>query len=164
MRILRLLRVFRILKIMPLIGEAEHIMIALRRSRAKIAVFIFAVLALSVLMGTVMYILEGGENSSQFSSIPTAVYWTIVTITTVGFGDITPVTTLGKLFASAMMLIGYAIIAVPTGIVVGEVYAAQRRPHASGRACPACGQDGHRDAAKHCWSCGHSLNPAGEGS
>ena len=157
-RILRMLRVFRILKVMPLIGEAEHIMTALRRSRAKIFVFIVAMLVLAILMGTVMYILEGHEKDSQFSSIPTAVYWTIVTITTVGFGDITPVTTLGKLFASAMMLSGYAIIAVPTGIVVSEVYNANRnRPHASGRSCKGCGKDGHRDAAKFCWSCGTSL-------
>lgn len=159
-RVLRMLRVFRVLKVMPLIGEAEHIMTALRRSRAKIFVFMVAMLILCLLMGTVMYIIEG-ESNEQFSSIPTAVYWTIVTITTVGFGDITPATTLGKLFASAMMLSGYAIIAVPTGIVVGEVYNASLRPAASGRSCPACGHDGHRDEAKFCWSCGEPLKPPG---
>jgi voltage-gated potassium channel len=158
-RILRMLRVFRILKMMPLIGEAEHIMDALRRSRAKIFVFIVAILTLAILMGTLMYIIEGNENEKQFSSIPTSVYWTIVTITTVGFGDITPVTTLGKLLASAMMLSGYAILAVPTGIVVSEVYNASRnKPHASGRSCKGCGHDGHRDVAKYCWSCGEPLD------
>ncbi len=156
-RVLRLLRVFRVLKMMALISEAELIMDALRRSRAKIAVFIAALAALSVLMGTFMYLLEGSHPQSKFSSIPTAVYWTVVTITTVGFGDITPVTAAGKFFATVMMLVGYAIIAVPTGIVVGEVMARRERPHASGRSCPHCGHDGHRDVAKHCWSCGGKL-------
>lgn len=159
-RILRLLRVFRVLKLMPLVGEADVLMASLRRSRPKILVFMAGVLILAILMGTIMYLIEGQKEGSQFSSIPTSVYWTIVTITTVGFGDITPETPLGKLFASCMMLIGYAIIAVPTGIVASDVYdeaRKRRNPAASGRSCDGCNKDGHRDSAKFCWNCGDPL-------
>jgi len=157
-RSLRLLRVFRVLKMMRFIGEADHLMRALRAARPKIIVFMFGVTSLVVILGTLMYIIEQDRaDESGFSSIPQSIYWAIVTMTTVGYGDIAPVTTLGKVVASLIMLIGYAIIAVPTGIVGAEIARAGEKPPASGRGCPDCGVDGHSDSAKFCRDCGAEL-------
>ncbi len=117
-RALRLLRIFRILKITRYIGESNKLLLALRNSRAKILIFLYAVLILCMIMGTVMYLVEGPENG--YTSIPTGIYWCIVTLTTVGFGDIHPITPLGQFIASVIMITGYGIIAVPTGIVTSE--------------------------------------------
>ncbi len=153
-RVLRLLRIFRILKLTEYLTEAGVITGALRASRRKIFVFLFAVLALVVVIGALIYMVEGPEHG--FDSIPTSMYWTIVTLTTVGYGDLSPKTPLGKLLASAVMIIGYAIIAVPTGIVTSELTAARGRGH-SRQACPACGREGHDDDARHCKYCGAAL-------
>lgn len=153
-RVLRLLRVFRILKLTEYLTEAGVITGALRASRRKIFVFLFAVLALVVVIASLIYMVEGPRHG--FDSIPTAMYWTIVTLTTVGYGDLSPKTPLGKLLASVVMIIGYAIIAVPTGIVTSELTAARGRGH-SRQACPVCGREGHDDDATHCKYCGAAL-------
>ncbi|NER13321.1 ion transporter [Leptobacterium flavescens] len=159
LRAFRLLRVFRILKLVRFIGEASQLKEALRSSRAKITVFVYTVLILAVIMGTIMYLVEG--DRSGFNSIPRSIYWTIVTLTTVGYGDIAPQTALGQAIASLIMIIGYGIIAVPTGIVTAE-FAMQGRKkkeiHMNTQSCPSCGVDGHRDDAKHCFDCGTILN------
>ena len=159
-RTLRLLRVFRVLKMIRFIGEADYLMRALRAARPKITVFIFGVAILVILLGTLMYVVENAfDPDSNFTSIPEGIYWAIVTLTTVGFGDVTPNTALGKFIASLVMLLGYAIIAVPTGIVGAEIArAGTRRPDVSGRGCPGCGIDGHSDRAKFCRMCGASLD------
>lgn len=154
LRVIRLLRIFRILKLTEYLSEAGVIASALRASRRKISVFLFAVLALVVLIGAMMYVVEGPENG--FASIPTSMYWAIVTLTTVGYGDLSPQTPAGKFLASMVMIIGYAIIAVPTGIVTSEFTAARRAGH-SRQACPSCGREGHDDDARHCKFCGSAL-------
>ena len=115
LRALRLLRIFRILKLARYIGASNKLMLALRASKAKIAVFLFFVLIVCIILGTVMYMIEGAENG--YTNIPKSIYWAIVTLTTVGFGDIAPQTPLGQLIASVIMILGYSIIAIPTGIV-----------------------------------------------
>jgi voltage-gated potassium channel len=150
-RILRLLRVFRVLKLGGFLQASSTIAAALRASRAKITVFLTAVLALVTIVGTVMYLVEGPE--SEFTSIPKSIYWAIVTVTTVGYGDIAPASVLGQILASAMMVIGYAIIAVPTGIV-GMELARGSSPDSSTRACDDCGTEGHRADASYCYRCG----------
>ena len=153
-RILRILRIFRILKLVPYIGEARLLMKALRASGRKIAVFIYTVLTLVVIFGSLMYVIEGGANG--FTSIPRSIYWAIVTLTTVGYGDISPQTVFGQTLASMVMILGYAIIAVPTGIVTVEMSHAFRRK-VSNQACPECGSDGHDADASHCKFCGGAL-------
>jgi voltage-gated potassium channel len=153
-RVLRLLRIFRILKLTEYLAEAGVITGALRASRRKIFVFLFAVIALVVLIGSMMYVVEG--PSRGFHDIPTSMYWAIVTLTTVGYGDLSPKTPLGKLLASVVMILGYAIIAVPTGIVTSELTAAHHRGH-SRQSCPACGREGHDTDATHCKYCGSGL-------
>lgn len=153
-RVLRLLRIFRILKLTEYLAEAGVITSALRASRRKISVFLFTVLTLVVLIGALMYIIEGPAHG--FDSIPVSMYWAIVTLTTVGYGDLSPATPLGKLLASVVMILGYAIIAVPTGIVTSELTAARGRG-TSRQACPACGREGHDDDATHCKYCGSAL-------
>ncbi|MEZ4808764.1 MAG: ion transporter [Allomuricauda sp.] len=160
-RAFRLLRIFRILKLVKFMGEASQLQKALRASRTKIAVFIYVVLILSVILGTLMYIIEGDE--AGFTSIPRSIYWTIVTLTTVGYGDIAPQTNLGQFFATIIMILGYGIIAVPTGIVTVE-FSRQNKGkddgnyvHVNTQACPNCAAEGHRDDASHCYNCGHSL-------
>ena len=153
-RVLRLLRIFRILKLTEYLSEAGVITAALRASRRKISVFLFAVLTLVVLIGALMYMIEGPANG--FHDILTSMYWAIVTLTTVGYGDLSPQTPLGKLLASVVMIIGYAIIAVPTGIVTSELTASRGRGH-SRQSCPACGREGHDDDASHCKYCGSAL-------
>ncbi len=167
-RAFRLLRIFRILKLVKFIGEASQLSQALKASRTKIAVFIYVVLILSVIMGTFMYIIEGDE--AGFTSIPRSIYWTIVTLTTVGYGDIAPQTNLGQFIATVIMILGYGIIAVPTGIVTTEFAKEYKKNQASGdvsndahyvhvntQACPSCAAEGHRDNAKHCYNCGDLL-------
>lgn len=161
-RAFRLLRVFRILKLVKFIGEASQLQSALKASRTKIAVFIYVVLILSVILGTLMYIIEGDE--AGFTSIPRSIYWTIVTLTTVGYGDIAPQTPLGQFLATVIMILGYGIIAVPTGIVTAEFSRSNKSGedggqmvHVNTQACPSCAAEGHRDDATHCYNCGHSL-------
>jgi len=153
-RILRVLRVFRILKLTDYSSQAQVIMGALVASRKKISVFLLGVLTLVVIIGSLMYVIEGESNG--FSDIPTSIYWAIVTMTTVGYGDLSPQTPLGKVLAAAVMIIGYAIIAVPTGIVTLEVAEATR---SSGRyrVCPSCGREGHDGDARFCKHCGGGL-------
>jgi len=154
-RVVRLLRVFRILKLASFLWQATVLLEALRASRQKITVFLGAVLTLVVFAGALMYMVEGPEHG--FDNIPRGMYWAIVTLTTVGFGDITPKTTLGQTIASGLMILGYGIIAVPTGIVSVELANASRRFSLSSRACPGCGHSPHDDDASHCKRCGTSL-------
>ncbi|MDT0607285.1 ion transporter [Croceitalea rosinachiae] len=161
-RAFRLLRIFRILKLVKFLGEASQLKSALKASRAKIAVFIYVVLILSVIMGTIMYLIESDE--AGFTSIPRSIYWTIVTLTTVGYGDIAPQTDLGQFIATIIMVLGYGIIAVPTGIVTVEFSRHGKNNkkersivHTNTQACPSCSAEGHRDNAKHCYSCGDLL-------
>lgn len=153
-RTLRLLRVFRVLKLVRYSGAASVLIEALRASRPKIAVFLFGVSTLVVIVGSLIYLIEGRENG--FSSIPTSIYWAIVTLTTVGYGDITPKTPLGQTLSAVVMITGYAIIAVPTGIVSVELSKATQT-HATRHACPDCGRCGHASDAKHCKYCGGIL-------
>lgn len=156
-RALRLLRIFRILKISRYVGESNKLMAALKNSRAKVLVFLFAVFVISIIMGTVMYLVEGPENG--FTSIPLSIYWCIVTLTTVGFGDIHPITPLGQFVASFIMIVGYGIIAVPTGIVSAE-YSKGMGPtvHVNTQVCPNCNASKHQDDAHFCHNCGYKLN------
>ncbi len=154
-RVLRLLRVFRVLKLVNFLGEAEVLLTALRASRPKITVFLGAVLSTVVIMGSVMYMVEGEANG--FDSIPRGMYWAIVTMTTVGFGDITPKTVPGQFIASVLMIMGYGVLAVPTGIVSVELAAASRRGGINPEACPGCGSEGHDVDAVFCKLCGTRL-------
>ena len=156
-RILRLLRIFRILKLSEYLAEAEVIMRALRESRRKISVFLLGVLTVVVIVGALMYVVEGEAHG--FTSIPISIYWAIVTMTTVGYGDLSPHTALGKALASCVMILGYAIIAVPTGIVTVEMSHAMRRG-VSTRACPRCSAEGHEHDAFYCKYCGARLSGA----
>ena len=153
-RILRILRIFRILKLVPYLGEARLLMKALRASSRKITVFIYTVMTLVVIFGSLMYVIEGGANG--FTSIPRSIYWAIVTLTTVGYGDISPQTVLGQTLASMVMILGYAIIAVPTGIVTVEMSRAFSGK-VSTQACPECSAEGHDADARHCKFCGAVL-------
>lgn len=164
LRALRLLRIFRILKLARYLGASKLLTSAIKASRAKILVFLFAVLILCVIFGTVMYLIEG--ETSGFTSIPVSVYWCIVTLTTVGFGDIAPVTPLGQFIAALIMILGYGIIAVPTGIVSAE-YSAQGkkkdikpedRVRLNSQSCENCLAEDHRDKADFCYNCGEKLH------
>lgn len=156
-RLLRLLRIFRILKLTEYIHEYRRLGSALRSSRRKIFVFVGTVFMLVVLIGTLMYLIEGPENG--FTSIPIAVYWAITTVTTVGFGDITPKTDLGRTLASFSMLLGWGILAVPTGIVTSEMTSQRIREQDRARRCPSCGSPDHSDHARYCQACGAVLDP-----
>jgi len=156
-RVLRVLRVFRILKVAMYVGEARLLTRALAASRRKITIFFFTVLTLVTILGSLMYLIEGPENG--FTSIPKSVYWAIVTLTTVGYGDISPRTPAGMFLASVVMVLGYAIIAVPTGIVTSEIsYAITAGRAVTTRACFECGAEGHDHDATHCKFCGSRLN------
>lgn len=157
-RVLRILRLFRILKLTRYVEESGVLMSALWRSRRKVLVFITTVLTLVVIFGALMYLVEGPEHG--FTSIPTSMYWAIVTMATVGFGDIAPQTTLGRGITSLLILIGYSIIAVPTGIYTAELAAGLREAGNSHdqRACPQCGLEGHEPDASHCRGCGYVLH------
>lgn len=151
-RILRVLRVFRVLKLAEYVGEADVLMVAIRNSRRKLSIFIAAVLAMAVVLGAAMYLVEGSTHG--FTSIPMSIYWTIVTITTVGYGDISPETPLGKALASVIMLLGYAIVAVPTGIVTVEL---TRGRGGEKKICGGCGAADHAPDALFCRLCGTRL-------
>jgi len=137
------------------LDAADTLRFALWASKAKITVFMCAVMVVVVIMGSAMYLVEGPEYG--FTSIPTGMYWAIVTMTTVGYGDIVPVTVAGKLLASLVIFAGYALIVIPTGIVTGEFVAARRQGRISTQACPDCSLDGHDFDAKHCKYCGSAL-------
>ena len=156
-RVLRLLRVFRVFKLTAYVAEYQSLGRALAASRRKILVFLSAVLMIVLVMGTVMYVVEGPGNG--FSSIPTSVYWAITTMTTVGFGDITPKTDLGRLIASMMMLLGWGTLAVPTGIVTAEISAARFLKPPTTRTCHECLTEGHLADAAYCMHCGAKLPP-----
>ena len=151
---LRLLRVFRVLKLSRYMGEASTLSSALKASRHKIAVFLWAVFTIVMIMGTIMYLVEGGENG--FTSIPKSIYWAIVTLTTVGYGDIAPQTPLGQVLASVIMILGYSIIAVPTGIVTAELTQAKITNRLI-QDCEKCGFDNHAPDALYCKKCGTLL-------
>ncbi len=160
-RVLRILRVFRILEMVEYSNEGSELMRALYASRRKIGMFVLFVLVITVIFGAVMYLVEGPENG--YTSIPHAMYWAIVTMATVGFGDITPQTPLGQFFTSIMILIGYGIIAVPTGIFGAQLIQAniQRREDlavSEGKPCVRCGEPQHHDKARFCHRCGERLS------
>lgn len=152
-RILRILRVFRVLKLAQYIGESTTLIKALIASKRKIIVFLFAVLTSTIILGSLIYVVEGKENG--FTSIPRSIYWAIVTLTTVGYGDISPQTNLGQFIASIAMILGYGIIAVPTGIVTVEMSKAMKTTNT--QVCQNCGFDEHDNDAKFCKICGKNL-------
>ena len=152
-RALRLIRVFRILNMLEYVKEAQLLLLALLASRHRIMVFMLAVLAMVTVFGAIMYVVETPE--AGFTSIPRSIYWAIVTLTTVGYGDIAPKSPLGQMIASAIMILGYAIIAIPTGIVSVEMARQERR--SKHRICTRCGEVEHRTDARFCFKCGHEL-------
>ncbi len=151
---LRLLRVFRILKLSRYLDESRIIVEALKASRIKISVFIFAIMMIIIIIGTLMYLVEG--EGSGFNSIPSGIYWAIVTLTTVGYGDITPLTPLGKFISGVVMILGYAIIAVPTGIVTAEL-TRKYRTGGKNKICSGCGLEFHETDAVFCRKCGSKI-------
>ena len=155
-RSIRLLRVFRILKMVRFLGEASQLATALKASRAKIIVFIGGVFTMVVILGTLMYMIEGSENG--FTSIPRSIYWAIVTLTTVGYGDIAPQTPIGQTVASIIMILGYGIIAVPTGIVSAEMVQSKQQDPKRYASCPTCEKTGHDIDAEYCKYCGSDLD------
>jgi len=154
-RALRLLRVFRVLKLARYVHQANYLRQALQASAEKITIFLYTVFTLVIVIGTLMYLVEGAAGG--FTSIPRGIYWAIVTITTVGYGDIAPVTPVGQGLAAFTMILGYAVIAVPTGIITVEM-SHQRR--VSTRVCPECSHEGHEVDADYCHACGEELDPA----
>ena len=156
-RALRILRIFRVLKLAHYLSEFEVLGKALAASRRKITVFLFVVSTLVTILGSLMYLIEGPENG--FTSIPRSVYWAIVTLTTVGYGDISPHTPAGQALAACVMILGYAVIAVPTGIVTVELGRVRGAP--SGQACPSCADEGHAPDARFCKYCAAALAPPG---
>lgn len=154
-RAFRLIRIFRIFKLFSFINEGNLLLRSLRISAPKISVFFFFVLILVTSMGTIMYIFEGTQPNSQFDNIPNSIYWAIVTMTTVGYGDITPVTPIGRFLSAIIMLIGYTIIAVPTGIVSATMVSQQQKRRK--RKCPHCHRSGHDEQARYCQYCGAKL-------
>ncbi len=153
-RALRLLRVFRILKLTRYTKQARFIVSSLKESRHKLSVFLFAILTIVTILGTVMYLIEGEENG--FTSIPESIYWAIVTLTTVGYGDMTPSTDLGRFISSFVMILGYTIIAVPTGIIVSDMNSKMNRKRKS-IICPKCLKFSHDEEANYCDACGSKL-------
>lgn len=156
LRVLRLMRMFRILKMAEHLEEASVLVMALRASRRKILVFMLFIISLVCVEGTIMYVIEHDANSG-FTSIPQAIYWAIVTITTVGYGDISPATVVGKMMASVIMLTGFAIIAVPTGIVSSELNRESRTYVCDERSCTECGCKAHAPTAIYCHHCSQAL-------
>lgn len=155
-RVLRLLRIFRVLKMGEYLSEADFLWRAIQQSRRKILVFLMAVMALVIIVGAMVYVIEGPQNG--YIDIPTSIYWAIVTLTTVGYGDLAPQTALGKALASLVMLTGYGIIAVPTGIVTAELTRVERKGLTT-QVCPNCNSEGHDIDAIYCKFCGAEINP-----
>lgn len=155
-RIVRLFRVFRILKLAQFIGAGKTLTKALLASRHKISVFLLTVLMSVIIAGTLMYLIEGAAHG--FTSIPKSIYWAIVTMTTVGYGDIAPQTAVGQTLASFIMILGYGILAVPTGIVSAEMFDLKSKEKLTTQVCPACLKEGHDSDARHCKFCGVKLN------
>lgn len=155
LRSLRLIRVFRVFKLFSFLSEGYMLLESIRNSFKKIFVFFLFVLILVICIGTLMFMVENESPGTMFTDIPTSIYWAIVTLTTVGYGDITPVTTMGRFLSGVVMLLGYTIIAVPTGIVSASMIQAAR--DAAHRSCPNCGKSGHEDDATHCKYCGTEL-------
>ena len=153
-KVLRMLRIFRVLKMAQYVGEADLLMNALIASRRKIGIFVMAVLTIVVIVGSLMYVIEG--DNGGFTSIPKSIYWAIVTLTTVGYGDISPVTPLGQALAAIIMIMGYSIIAVPTGIITAELGLSISH-HKNTRKCTACGQDKHDADSAYCKQCGTAM-------
>jgi voltage-gated potassium channel len=153
-RVLRILRIFRVLKLVQYVGEANTLVKALRASSRKITVFLFTVLTVVVVFGSFLYVIEGEKNG--FTSIPRSIYWAVVTLTTVGYGDISPQTNLGQAVSAIVMVLGYSIIAVPTGIVTVELSRATEK-RTNTQSCPECSAEGHDDDAVYCKYCGHKL-------
>jgi voltage-gated potassium channel len=150
------MRVFRILKLVRYVGEANRLGTALKASRFKIFVFLFALIVLCIILGTIMYLIEG--DLGEFTSIPRGVYWAIVTLTTVGYGDIAPHTGWGQFVASIVMLLGYSIIAIPTGIISAEMTKQSiQTPLSNERKCKNCSRETHTANAKYCYDCGAKL-------
>lgn len=156
-RSIRLLRIFRILKMPRYIGEGQNLALAMKASRHKIIIFMLTVLTTVIIMGAVMYLVEGPEHG--FTSIPRSIYWSIVTMTTVGYGDIAPQTSLGQFLASLLMILGYGVIAVPTGIVSAEMIGLKSREKITTQVCPNCFKEGHDPDATFCKYCSAKLNP-----
>lgn len=156
-RLFRLLRIFQIFKLTPFLRDSYTILISLRKSRHKIIVFLFFVFLTSVILGTLVYALENEVNPG-FSNIPESVYWAIVTLSTVGYGDIAPVTVSGKIIASFIMIMGYSIIAVPTGIITAEMSTSKKDIKTNTQHCANCSKDNHDDGAKYCSNCGEPLH------
>jgi voltage-gated potassium channel len=154
-RLLRLLRIFRVLKLAEYLIESRTLAQAMRASRRKIEVFLLVVVTIVVIVGALMYVIEGEENG--FTSIPLSIYWAVVTLTTVGYGDLAPVTTLGRMLSILLMLTGYGIIAVPTGIVTAELTRGSGLGPISSQACPSCGLGAHEHDAVYCRRCGTKL-------
>jgi voltage-gated potassium channel len=154
-RVLRLLRIFRVFKLARYLGHANILLSAMKSSMPKIIVFLGTVMTVVVVVGTAMFMIEGSVEGTRFSSIPQCMYWAIVTVTTVGYGDITPESVAGKFLAAGLMILGYAIIAVPTGIVSAELV--QFRGQVTTRTCPDCLEPGHDPDAVHCKHCGVKL-------
>lgn len=154
-RSLRLIRIFRILKLARFVGEGNNLAMALKSARHKITIFLLTIVTTIIITGTLMYLIEGRENG--FTSIPKSIYWAVVTMTTVGYGDIAPQTTLGQSLASIIMILGYAIIAVPTGIVSAEI-AHQKGKEVSTNVCKHCLREGHDVDAKYCKYCSEKLD------
>ncbi len=154
-RSLRVLRIFRVLKLAQYLREMEELGTALRASGRKIVVFVLAVVTLVVIFGALMYLIEGDTNG--FTSIPRGMYWAVVTLTTVGYGDISPQTNLGQAIAAVIMILGYGIIAVPTGIVTAELAIVSHKSGVSGQSCPECGGEGHDLDALYCKLCGAKM-------
>jgi voltage-gated potassium channel len=155
-RALRLVRVFRVFKFSHYLTETRVLMTALRETRARVTVFLLVVLTLLLIIGSTMYLIEGGQPDTQFTSIPRSVYWAIVTMTTVGYGDIAPKTIVGQTLAAGVMILGYSIIIVPIGVFSAEMIAVQKGG-LSPRACPGCAAEGHDRDATYCKYCGSKL-------
>lgn len=155
-RVLRILRIFRILKLSYFVGEAEMLIIALGQSSRKILVFLYCILTVVIIVGGIMYLVEGPDNG--FTSIPVSIYWAIVTMTTVGYGDLVPMTATGRFIATIVIITGYGIIAVPTGIYAAEISHVMRTAR-DNRGCPGCGKTSHELDADFCKHCGEDLNP-----
>ena len=157
-RAIRLIRIFRIFKLSRYLRGAHTMQIALRSSRPKIIVFLLSIMLLVIILGTLMYIIESSVRTNGFENIPNSIYWSIITLTTVGYGNIVPMTILGKIVASFIMILGYGIIAVPTGIVTAE-FSRKRKEKVNTQVCPDCTAEGHEMEAKFCNKCGAELNP-----